>query len=468
MSLACPGPLSPVCGVLGGAGSSVLGFFLTVVNGWFVSAAQWLLGQLGAVMAATTTPDLSAPWFGVHFHTMETLAAVVAIPMLLAAVVQGVVRQEPGIVARAAFVQLPLAAILTGAVLDGVQLALGFTDWLSSQVSSGAGDQIRAALSSVADALNVGVPGGPGLVVGLAAALVVAGAFTLWIELLVRAAAVYVTVLFLPLALSGMVWPAMSHLARRLVEAVAAIVLSKFVIVTVLSLAVGAVAAGTGPTGSTGGVATVLAGAAMLLLASLTPFTLLRLIPLIEASAALHLEGSRHRVAAAASSLPRTAAHYALKMSDAAAAGGDAVPSIDDPSLAGERVLAPAAQEAGGLAGSADGWGTYGKEDCVDPEHDDGEGDEPRYYWSDGSDGGPRGPRLAPHWRYERALRDVMANPPSPGHVSLGGIDRGWVNPVRWGPAAAPESDVEPDGAEDEWGGPDLSDPDLPPQMWDD
>ncbi len=84
----------------------------------------------------------------------------------------------------------------------------------------------------------------------LVALLVAVAAFVLWLELLIRAAAVYVAVLFLPLALATLVWPAVSHWCRRLVETLAALILSKFVIVAVLSLAAGAVASGTAGGGS--------------------------------------------------------------------------------------------------------------------------------------------------------------------------------------------------------------------------
>ena len=67
-----------------------------------------------------------------------------------------------------------------------------------------------------------------------------------WVELLIRAAAVYVAVLFLPLALASLAWPAIAHWCRRLVDTLVALVLGKFVIVSVLSLAAGALAGGTG------------------------------------------------------------------------------------------------------------------------------------------------------------------------------------------------------------------------------
>ena len=58
----------------------------------------------------------------------------------------------------------------------------------------------------------------------------------LWIELLIREAAVYVIVLMLPLFFAAMVWPARRVWAVRAVEMLVALILSKFAIVAVLSL----------------------------------------------------------------------------------------------------------------------------------------------------------------------------------------------------------------------------------------
>ncbi len=81
---------------------------------------------------------------------------------------------------------------------------------------------------------------------------------------------------------------------RRLVETLAALILSKFVIVAVLSLAAGALASGTAGTGVHGaGFSSVLAGGALLLMATFVPFAILRMIPAVEAGAVGHLEGLR-------------------------------------------------------------------------------------------------------------------------------------------------------------------------------
>jgi len=143
--------------------------------------------------------------------------------------------------------------------------------------------------------------------------LIAVAAFVLWLELLIRAAAVYVAVLFLPLALATLVWPAVSHWCRRLVETLAALIISKFVIVATLSLAAGAVASGTAGSGSHGsGFSSVLAGGALLLMATFVPFAILRMIPAVEAGAVAHLDGLRQRGTAGLTRLPRSAANHAL------------------------------------------------------------------------------------------------------------------------------------------------------------
>ena len=81
------------------------------------------------------------------------------------------------------------------------------------------------------------------------------GALVLWLELLMREAAVYVVVLMLPLAFAAMVWPARRVWAIRAVELLVALILSKFAIVAVLTL--GGAALGQSPFG---GISSMLAG----------------------------------------------------------------------------------------------------------------------------------------------------------------------------------------------------------------
>jgi len=135
--------------------------------------------------------------------------------------------------------QLPLALLLAVVAIQVVVLSLSATDAMSDAVAGGTGADVASLLSTVTKGLITAAadPSIASFVLLLVGLLVAVAAFVLWLELLIRAAAVYVAVLFLPLALATLVWPAVSHWCRRLVETLAALILSKFVIVATLSLA---------------------------------------------------------------------------------------------------------------------------------------------------------------------------------------------------------------------------------------
>jgi len=308
--------LQPVCQGLGGIGSAIFGTganaALDALSGWVATGAAWLLGQIGAALDTTTKVSLGAPWFLARYRSMEGLLAVLALPLLLASALQALIQQRASVLLRACFIQLPLAMLLAGAAVELAGMALSVTDEMSAAASSAAPGALGSLTGSIAKSLvdSTASTGSamPTFVTMLCAALVAIAAVVLWIELVLRAAAIYVVVLFLPLALACSVWPALVSWCRRLVETLVALILSKLVVVVVLEAAVGALGTRHGRD-----FATVITGIALLVLATMAPFTLLKLLPLFEASAALHLEGLRQR---GSTSLqhgpPRQAARWAL------------------------------------------------------------------------------------------------------------------------------------------------------------
>lgn len=358
----CPLPVAPLCDIVSGAGTGLTKDILSAIVSWIVAGASWLLNQLGSVMTSSTSVHLGASWFHQHYAVMASLAAVVAVPMFLLATIQGVYQQSAAVLIRSAFVHLPLAGLLTAVAVQLVQLSLTVTDALCSAVAQGSGNDIDKTLASVATILVTSGPSLPSFVLGLGALLVVIGALALWLELIVRSAAVYVAVLFLPLAMASLVWPAVSHWCRRLVEALASIVLSKFVVVAVLSLAIGALANGTG-------FSTLLTAGALLLLAAFMPFTLLRLVPMIESGAALQLEGARQRLSHTAGPIPRSAASFAVRAawSEGLPMGEPGEGTNIDPGLPGSddavRGLASPGDRAGGGPPDAGGAAMVGSGD---------------------------------------------------------------------------------------------------------
>ena len=266
LSLGASG-LGPACqvasgvkGAVGSAASSLVGFgadsVLNALGSWVSDGATWLLGQIGTVISDTTTIDLGASWFTAHYQVMAVLAGVVIVPMLLLGIMQSIYRQDTSALLRSVLVNVPLAILLTAVAVKLVQLGLAVTDAMSATVSRGAGLDTGHFLSTVTVGLSAtsaaGQPTTPAFVMFVGGLAVVFGALMVWVELLIRAAAVYVAVLFLPLALASLAWPAIAHWCRRLVDTLVALVLGKFVIVSVLSLAAGALAGGTGSAPASG------------------------------------------------------------------------------------------------------------------------------------------------------------------------------------------------------------------------
>jgi Putative Ig domain len=298
-----------VCDAVAGAVTKVAAeageFVMRGVTAWVTNAAVWVTGKVGDLVERTTSPDLTAGWFEGQYGTMVTIAGALALLMLMLAVIQAVIHQDVGLLVRSAFGYLPMAFILAGVAIAGAGLLVAITDDISRAVVSGLGtDQSNSLLQAVGDAYKNALDAGSGIPlfgVFLGAIILAIGAFVLWLELIIRDAAIYVCVFFLPLTFVAMIWPATSRWARRLVELLVAIILAKFVIVAILSLASAAITNTSVVNGDGNTFERMIAGSALLVLAAWSPFALLRLIPMMEGAAA-SVVGQRSTMSAAAGS----------------------------------------------------------------------------------------------------------------------------------------------------------------------
>jgi type IV secretion system protein TrbL len=265
-----------------------------MVTSWVADSATWLLGKVISFIDHSTSPTLDAAWFTDRYSFMIGLAALVLLPMLLIATIRAVMNQDFGQLARSFFLYLPIAILGTFVAVYLAQSLLAITDALSAAAGESiAGDTSRIFDSvgkTLSESVGMASPGAPSFAIFFGALLLIVGSFFVWLELLVRSAAVTVSVFFLPLILAGLVWPATIRWTRRLIELLVALILSKFVIVAVISLATAALA---DPRG--GGFGTVMGGAALMLMAAFSPFVLLKLMPMAEGAAMSHLEGLGRR-----------------------------------------------------------------------------------------------------------------------------------------------------------------------------
>ncbi len=281
---------NPVGAVAGAVGNSAM----DALTSFVVDGAVWFLTAITEAVTSSSGVTVTSNWFTQHYAAMTGLAAVFALLFLLLSAIGSAFHQDPRRIGQA-IVAVGVAGLGTAAATTVTQLLLVASDQLSALIAGTLTGDLKQAMTGATRGLAglsvasgaVGVPAFAALIAGLVAAL---AAVLIWVELLLRGVAIYATLLFFPIALSGLAWEPSRRWARRLAELLTALIFAKFVIVAILSLAAGALAAG----GE--GYAGVLSGAALLLVAAFAPFLLLRVIGVFEvAVAAGALEGARQR-----------------------------------------------------------------------------------------------------------------------------------------------------------------------------
>jgi hypothetical protein len=300
---------SPVKSALKG----VAGGILDQITTWVSEGASWLMGEVIAEIDKTTTPQLTTEGFLSEYAKMAQVASILAAAMFVMALMEAVVQGSWAVLGKAVFVSVPLAFVGTSIAFVLVQLMLVVTDGMSHAVTVATQEHsthfFKAAITNLSEAGGTagGAAGGVGhdpvggavgtaagatavpLFVTFLASIVGAfAAFCVWIELLFRDAAVYVVVLFMPLAAAAAISPRWAHVLRRYIEVIVTVIGSKFVIVSVVALAASLISE------KGAGVEHILAASALLLVACFCPLVLFRLVLSMEegVSAALSRRGA--------------------------------------------------------------------------------------------------------------------------------------------------------------------------------
>jgi hypothetical protein len=288
MSVLAPAGIigSIVNGILGAPLKDAAGLALSAVNGWIVAGAEAMLREVISVISLVTTPSLSNSWFSVHYWQVAALAMLLTVPFLFAAAVQAILRSDLSLLLRAALFDLPIATVAVYAAAPLITLLLSATDEMCSLVSGG-GPVGGSFLSGLPTDLS---KAGSGFLIVVIAVVILFAGMVLLVELIVRSAAIYVVVLFLPMGFAAMIWPARRIWIKRMLEILIALILSKFAMVAILTLAITALASlSEHPTALT----TALTAMALIVIATASPWALLRLLPFTElaASATLLMHG---------------------------------------------------------------------------------------------------------------------------------------------------------------------------------
>ena len=206
-------------------------------------------------------------WFAAHYQVMLDIGALVLAPMLGMATIGAILRQDFRRLGRVWAVCLPVAAVGGLAAVEVTAKALVLTDQLSRAVTGGVGASLSASLHNVAKVISQerSCVQRPGFCRGTGRP---AGGRRRHVDLARVGPAGSGDLCGARLRAAGPGRAGVAgheRLGKRLVETLLALILAKFVIVTVLSLAVGAI-------GSGAGIDSIVTGGALLLLAAGAPF----------------------------------------------------------------------------------------------------------------------------------------------------------------------------------------------------
>ena len=292
---------SPATCVTTSIAKSTLGDLFSALTKWILDSVHWFLTTVGQVLTSASEPATIIRASGSEFDALLTLAPGLMMLGLLVATMQALGHGDGGSLWR---VYLGVAPACVFAIAVARPVATLVLETVN-QLSSGAAATVVQHQSALTDALTRLGPTAPGFGLFLLAIGVVIGSWLLWCELIVRGVALTLLLVLVPLVVPLSTFPAGRRLGWRLAETFLAIAVSKLLIVVTLSLGLDEL---------TGGSATeVITGAVTLLLATASPFLLLRIIPFLEQSALHNLEGVRSRFTRMAANAPSSPVGTAVR-----------------------------------------------------------------------------------------------------------------------------------------------------------
>ena len=240
------------------------------------TAAAWVVRKLSDGINSTTNVDFTNPTFLKQYAVVFAASTFLTLIFWLLAVAKRAVRGVPiytAIGEAVGFLWLTvIASAFTPLVLYTVVSA---TDGITAAIASGTKTDTTNYLGTFADTLTGGNLGGGPIIQVLVSLVAILAAAVLWLEMLIRAAMLYVGALLGTAVYAGLVDRQLWKHVRRWAGLMVAVDLIKPVIVIILGLA-GAIASNAGANDA---FSTVLAGLAILALSIFASTAIYRFVP---------------------------------------------------------------------------------------------------------------------------------------------------------------------------------------------
>ncbi len=289
---------------VGGVATAGFEMIIGGLVAWVIDAVIWVVGGVFNFFIDATDPNVQADWFitgNGPYATTAGIGATLLVLFVFVGIVQGTLSGDVGGMLRRMVLDLPMSVLGMVGLVTFTQALIRLTDVLSTHVL-GSFQQDIAEFTTVVSSLSV-LGGGTAtaFVVFLLGLVTVLAGIVLVAELVIREALIYIVVALAPLVFATRLWPATKGAARKLLELLCALIVSKLVIAVALAVAAAAaVGSGSGgevtslptpevfaedPGGSvTQAVGILLAAASAFGVAAFSPLLIARLLPITEAA----------------------------------------------------------------------------------------------------------------------------------------------------------------------------------------
>lgn len=296
--------IDKVTSFVGGVATAGFEAIITGLVAWVTDAVVWVIGGVFNFFIDATDPNVQADWFVAEdgpYGTTVQIGAVLMVGFLFAGITQGVLAGDVGGMLRRMALDLPVSVLGMVGLVTMTQVLIRLTDDLSTWVMRGFEDDIAQFTAVVTSLSRLSGGVATAFVVLVLGLVTVLAGLILVAELTVRAALIYIVVALAPLVFAARLWPALQDSAKKLLQLLAALILSKLAMAVALAVA-SAAAVGTGsggevtalpepevvaedPGGSvTQAVGILLASVAAFGVAAFSPLMVSRLLPMAEAA----------------------------------------------------------------------------------------------------------------------------------------------------------------------------------------
>ncbi|MEU3184731.1 hypothetical protein ABZ707_11020 [Streptomyces sp. NPDC006923] len=239
-------------------------------------AAAWIVGKLSEAVKDTANVDFTNAAFLRQYAVVFAASTVLTLVLWLLAVSKRAIRGVPLATALSEAIGFLWLTVLASAFTPLILYTIvSATDGVTEVISSSTGGQTDVFFGGFAEALKKGdnIGGGPIMLIVVSLVSILA-AGVLWLELVIRAALLYVGALLGTAVYAGLVDKNMWGHVRRWAGIMIAVIMVKPVIVIVLGLA-GALSADDGPDA----FSAVVSGLAIILLAIFASAMIYRFVP---------------------------------------------------------------------------------------------------------------------------------------------------------------------------------------------